>query len=294
MQNYLDPRNDIVFKIYFTTPDNQFLLISFLEAVIRPTIPISKVKIMNPDLPKDILDEKGSVLDILVTLEDGTQIDVEMQMASSIFFKKRVLFYWAKLYSKQLKRGHKYQKLAPTISIAILAENEFKDHPYEAHSIFELRERKRNELYLPDAQLHFLELPKLKAWTENKNFHYNRENGEKLANWMHFFDIQNDTEGWSIKMENDPIMSKALKALKIISENQETRELAEMRERARLNYSSSVAGAYSQGKVEGKAEGEIETITRNIKQMTKKGLSPEKISDLLEIDLSEVLKIMNS
>ena len=34
MQNYLDPRNDVVFKIFFEKEKNKFLLIDFLETVI--------------------------------------------------------------------------------------------------------------------------------------------------------------------------------------------------------------------------------------------------------------------
>ena len=40
---------------------------------------------------------------------------------------KRSLFYWAKLYYSQLKKGQKYKELCPVITINILDFNLFKD-----------------------------------------------------------------------------------------------------------------------------------------------------------------------
>ena len=40
---------------------------------------------------------------------------------------KRSLFYWAKIYYSQLKKGQKYRELCPVIAINILDFNLFKD-----------------------------------------------------------------------------------------------------------------------------------------------------------------------
>ena len=293
MKNYLNPCNDFVFKLFFSTPENKPLLISFLESVIRPSHPIKEVGLLNSELCKDALDEKTSFLDLYVELDNGTRIDIEMQMVTNRFFKKRLLYYWSRLHAKQLGTGIDYSKLLPTISITILADIEFKNCPDDAHSLFELRERKRNELYLPDLEIHFLELPKLARWTDDKDINY-----DKLERWMRFFNLKNEPEGCTQKLAKDPVMSKALKALEILSQNPDARALAEMREDARINYISGINAAHeegeekgrAEGKLEGKAEGEINSI----KKLSKKGISPEDISNLLDIDLDKILEILKS
>ena len=289
MQKYLDPRNDVIFKLLFTAPENKSLLISFLEAVIRPLHPIADITLLKPEIGKDSFSEKASVLDILVELDNGIKIDVEMQMASNALFKKRLLYYWAKLHARQLNVGYNYTKLVPTISIAILATEEFKNCPNTPHSIFEMRERNRNELYSNDLEIHFLELPKLSAWTKDNNLHYT-----KLEGWMLFLNIEIDPAICIQKFAKDPIMSKALKALEIISRNPDARTLAERRENARLNYESGMENAAAEGEARGEAKGEAKEQLNTINKLLKKGLSPEEISSLLDLDLEKVLTIFKS
>ena len=146
---FLNPQNDIIFKIFFAAVKKKPLLISFLENTLELAEPIEDVEFLNPTLPKENLTDKGIVLDIAVKLKNQAQIDVEMQIASDSGFLKRILYYWARLHHSQLLRGHNYPKLVPTISIAVLGDNIFKSSPEQLHSIFELRERTRGDLYLP-------------------------------------------------------------------------------------------------------------------------------------------------
>jgi hypothetical protein len=52
--------------------------------VLSPT-PIASVALIPQELPKDCILQKGAFLDIMAQLDNGTRIDIEMQ----------VLFYWA-------------------------------------------------------------------------------------------------------------------------------------------------------------------------------------------------------
>ena len=64
----LDPKNDAVFKMLFAKKGNEDILISLITAIINPESPISSVKILNPEIPKNHIDDKGTLLDILVQL----------------------------------------------------------------------------------------------------------------------------------------------------------------------------------------------------------------------------------
>ena len=58
MEDYLDPRNDIVFNLFFSRPKNKGLLISFLNAVITPKSPIIHVTLINNKLENVLVEER--------------------------------------------------------------------------------------------------------------------------------------------------------------------------------------------------------------------------------------------
>ena len=82
MLRLLDPKLDVVFKLLFAAEQSRDILISLLSAVLRPTRPIVEVTVLNPELPVGALDDKNIVLDVLVRLDDGSLVDVEMQTES--------------------------------------------------------------------------------------------------------------------------------------------------------------------------------------------------------------------
>jgi predicted transposase/invertase (TIGR01784 family) len=73
--------NDFVFKAVLTSSED--VLISLLTAVLKPPSPIGRARVLNPELPKDLADDKGGFLDVSVELQDGTRLDVEMQANST-------------------------------------------------------------------------------------------------------------------------------------------------------------------------------------------------------------------
>ena len=92
----------MVLKILFSR--NQDLLISLLTAVLRPEVPIASVTIVNYALPKSAMQDKGGTLDVLVRLEDGSLVDVEMQCQSHKGLRKRALSRWACRARKAVRR----------------------------------------------------------------------------------------------------------------------------------------------------------------------------------------------
>jgi hypothetical protein len=125
----LDPKNDAVFKMMFASPRGRRPLIALLNAVLKPKSPICSVEVINPDIPKLLISDKGTILDIRAKLEDGTQIDVEMQMAPHLGLGKRALFYGARMYSQSIESGDYYHKLRPAIVLFFMAKDLFPTRP---------------------------------------------------------------------------------------------------------------------------------------------------------------------
>ena len=313
--NLLDLKNDLVFKMFFSRPKNLPLLISFLETIIEPEAPIDTVEILNPTLSTEVIGDKVSVLDLLIRLNNGSRIDVEMQMENTDGFRRRILYYWAKLHQSQLQAGETYQKLSPTISISILNYNEFKENLDEIHSIFELRERQRGTLYVPDLQLHFLELTKYKLWktkSVNTKDQATLQKVKLLDCWTRFFQLNKSTDQELADITKEPIMNKAYKALEELSMEPSARELAELRERSRINMiiitSETEARVKAEGKAEGVAEGKAEGIAEGkaegltegtaraqrdiIQKMHQSGMNEQQIALILGMNINEIQTLL--
>ena len=64
------------------------------QTILLPTI-----------LRKEYEEDKYGVLDVLVQLKDGRQIDFEMQVEAFDFWEKRVIFYLSKMITDQIHEG---------------------------------------------------------------------------------------------------------------------------------------------------------------------------------------------
>lgn len=67
----IDPTVDFAFKQMFGNPQYPAVTIHFLNAVLRPHIPIASVEILNPIKDKDRSEDKIVVLDILARDAEG-------------------------------------------------------------------------------------------------------------------------------------------------------------------------------------------------------------------------------
>jgi hypothetical protein len=77
MKPLLDPKLDLIFKLLFSGPGCDDLLISLPTAVLRPAIPIVSVQYLARETEKTGPDDRGLFLDVLVRLNDGATVDVE-------------------------------------------------------------------------------------------------------------------------------------------------------------------------------------------------------------------------
>jgi predicted transposase/invertase (TIGR01784 family) len=251
MRSTLDPKLDVIFKSLLARPVNRDLLASLITAVLQPPVPIASVRVLNPELPKDLADDKGALLDVLVRLDDGRQVDVEMQSHSRPGLRQRALFYWARLYASQIGRGQSHTQLEPCVSIFLLDYKELRDTHF--HSRFRVLEVNTHEAFSDALELHLVELPKL-HWCET-----GRESA--LVRWGRFFAAETDEELEELAMQ-DPMMRKAKEALESLSADPSVQELARQRELGMIGYQLDLEAARKQGKDEGETMGEQRGETR--------------------------------
>jgi len=231
----------------FGRPENRVLLVSLLTAVLEPSSPIRSVEVES-GLGKEAVDDKGIALDIRVELDDGQQVDVEMQSQPRLARWERALYYWARMYAGQLRRGEEYDELCRCVVILILAFSDFEGERF--HSCFRVLEVHDQTALSDQLELHVVELPKLgQALAKNEE--------PTLVSWGKFLTAATDDELEELAM-TDPVLRQAKAALDRLSADPEARIRAEQREMALTSYRLDLGKAHKQGYSEGKAEGRAE------------------------------------
>ncbi|MDO5579493.1 MAG: Rpn family recombination-promoting nuclease/putative transposase, partial [Planctomycetia bacterium] len=143
---------------------------------------IQSLEIQNPIQLKDQLLQKETILDIKAKDDQGQLFNIELQACYHVNFRERVLYYIAKVYSKELLEGDDYSKLQPVISIVFTKFPIRPNHPEILFDTFELRSKfdpdqiytnhiKIYCIYVPD-QLDevLLQNPELYCWLKLLNY----------------------------------------------------------------------------------------------------------------------------
>ncbi len=287
--------NDYVFKRIFGKGGNERILKSLLEAILK--IHIQKIEIKNPEIPKETMDEKLSILDIRAEINESTIIDIEMQVGNTTAIDRRLVVYNAKLIAGDIKVSEEYNKAKDTIVICILNDNVLKRNAYLSLAMLKYEETeeiryvdmgyKKEDKYLTKmCKYYIIELPKFKKKKPKV--------ADLLEKWLYV--IGGDQKMMNeCKDENEEI-KEAVKQLKEMSADEYERELYEIRERSRLTYNTEMnearrkglAEGRAEGRAEGKAKGKAEEKKEIAKKMKDKGLAIELIQEITNLSVKEI------
>lgn len=160
MENF-NRLNDLYFKKLLGDKNRKNLTLSFLNAILNKDEReyFTDITFLDKDNEPLTLDGKLSKLDIRADLNDGTQVDIEVQVCPFKFMAERSLYYWSKMYSEQLEKSAEYKKLKKAIAINLLAFDYLEDEQ-DWHNIYNLLNVKSHNKLTDHIEIHFLELPK--------------------------------------------------------------------------------------------------------------------------------------
>ena len=292
-ENLLKPKIDVVFHSLFRK-GNEGITKALISSVIKEKI--NDIKLDNDRYVfGKYPEEKLGILDLKATLGDGKICDVEIQLVDNKDTEARFLYYWSRIYSGQLKKGNIYKDLNKVIGIIIL------DFPLEKTKALEniCTEWKITEvttglnLVLTEMlQIYIIEISKAKRTLE-------KEPNNELAQWVLFLDNPNQEEVFKA-METNKELKEAMKNLDEISQQEELRRVAELREKAIMDEKNALTHALEDGKKEGlkkgmeigRADGQIlgkkETQKEIAKKMLEKNFSIEEIQSLIPLNQAEI------
>ena len=264
----LKPTNDFVFKKIFGQTKNADLLKDLLESILTD-MKINEVEV-NKDvsLERKIITDKLGILDVVATLDDGTRVDVEMQIKDYYNTVERSLFYGTGVYHENLDSGEDYIDIPRSISIWITDYNVFEDGPF--HERARLKRDYENKLLTDKLQLHYIQLPKFKEKCKRIS--------SKLEEWLTFIKNENLEE---IRMIDNKYVKKAEEELEYLTGDEETRRLAYLREKAIRDEMAAMSKARKEGKAEGKEEGREEGKEEQKNIIAKKMLAKKMDINLI-------------
>ena len=275
--------DDYIFKRVFAYKGNESVLKDFLEALLK--IEIKGIKITNPEIIPYEKGEKRGLLDIKAEINDGTMLDVEMQMKNERNTDERATEYMGKMISEQLQVGEDYQNLKKSIVIFITNYNFLKRNSY--HSVGRMKfdktikdeyvnmgYDKEDEVASKYIEVHYIELPKFKK-KELSKF-------TKLDQWMCIF-TQNK-EGIMLAEKENKEIKRAINTLDFLSKDPKERERHNSIVMAEYNRLVSEHNFFEDGKNEGRREEKIEIA----KEMLKENMPIEMIMKLTKLTKEEI------
>ena len=277
MRGLLDPKMDFVFKNIFGSEKHPNILISFLNATLKPKDLITEVEIKNTDLNKGYIEDKFSRLDVKATTSNDEIINIEIQLKNEYNMIKRSLYYWSKLYSEQLNEGEDYSLLKRTICINILNFKYLKTRMF--HSVYRMKEIHTNEELSDIQEIHFIEIQKLEDGSDEKDM---------LVAWIEFLKNPESEKVRSLEMSVDEIREAKDELIKMSNDDTQ-RELYEMRAKTLRDKISALNEAERKGIKKGEKNKAIEIA----KSLINLGLDKESIAKSTGLDLCEVEKLMN-
>ena len=267
-------------KVFVSLKSDEFVFreVFGVEAVRRqfvsdvtgiPREDIRSVRIVSPVLRKRTRKQKLGILDLALTLNDDTRIDIEVQVRRQRFWIKRNLFYLSHLYADELWIGEDYGKLKKSITISILDFKLLQGQKY--HSVYTLKDQEGGEL-TDLLEVHIIELCKVLT-------------GESAVDgWIRLFNAETKEELAMVKNLNQNAgIAQAIEVLERLGMNRSLSWYWAQSQKARRDRAAE--DAYI--KEEGKAEERLALI----KSWYGKGRSVSEIAELLDEDVDTVQAI---
>jgi predicted transposase/invertase (TIGR01784 family) len=268
----LNPLNDYLFFKVMGEKGDEEQLLGFLNAVLKRTdkYRLVSVEILeNKTFTAEVIGDKTSILDIRSVLEDGTRVNIEVQLRNLGNMDRRSLFYWSREYSQSLEAGQDYLELPNVVAINIV---DFEFLPSgDFHTTFHLWEDRERGLMLTDAlEIHFVDMVKFKALREKdiKN--------DSLHRWLTWFNKDSPPELVKEVVKMDAAIKKAEERVSYVSNDKEALRAYQMRQMALSDYTSGINHARREGMREGEEKKMVE-IARNLKSI---GDTKEKIAQV--------------
>ena len=258
----LSPKIDVVFQALFGEVGNEEVTKALLKVILKQKIEEVNLN-QNPILRREFEEDKLGILDILAKINEKENCNIELQVVDKANMIERILYYWAKLYSKGIKKGEDYKDLARTVVVLITEYDILEKEKLEIHTKWQIIEEKERKIILTEKfELHIINLSKINT-TKSKD--------KELLEWLYFLDNPESERVKQIMKTNKEIKT-AKEKLNQISQDEKMRRIAELRQKAIMDEKAiyrkgnevGFAEGEKKGRIKGKEEGKNYNIPINV------------------------------
>ena len=292
----LSPKLDVVFQALFGEVGNESITKGFLETILErkiDSIDLSK----NPILRREFKEEKLGVLDIIAKLDKDEICNIELQIVDKKNIIERILYYWSRLYSRQIKSGEDYKILQKAIVILI---TDFKIENLEEldyHSRWKIMEDKQGKkiILTQKLEIDIIELPKIIGKEKEQ---------DNLLDWLYFLENPK-SERVTEKMKENENLKEAVKKLDNLSEDEKMQRIADLRQKAimdekaiyekglEVGIEKGIQRGMEKGIEKGIMEGSQKEKIEIAKKMLELKIDKETIAEATGLTEQEIEKILN-
>ncbi|SFA81123.1 Rpn family recombination-promoting nuclease/putative transposase [Clostridium frigidicarnis] len=253
---------------------------------------LKELKIINNELPRQFQEDKKGILDVRAKTKDEKEINIEIQVLATKYMAERTTFYWAKMYTNQIKSGDTYDKLKKCITINIV---DFECIPLDKiHTSYHITEDETGYKLTDIFEIHYLELAKL----ENKNI--DKDENLAITQWMEFIGLKSKEDMEMLAEKNEDIR-KAYDLLQVMSKDEKSRMAYEAREaeihdqmtRIKTAREEGINIGIDKGINIGIDKGANDKAIKIAEKMIKRGDSMEDIVDITELPENKIIELRN-
>lgn len=291
MSRYINFYTDFAFKKIFGTEENKDLLISFLNALLdlKGDGEIKDLTYLNSENLGEDIRERRAIYDVYCQTKGGDRFIVEMQKAKQDHFQNRSIYYSSFAIREQ---GQKEKKdnmpwdycLSPVYVVGILNfEMDETNKSDRVISKVKLKDED-NKDFSDKLNFIFVEMPKFrKTEAELETF---------MDKWLYV--IKN-----LYRLQDKPaaltegIFKKLFEVAEIAAFSKNERYDYEENLKNYLDWFNVMRTAKNEGRAEGRAEGELALLTKQVLAKKEKGKTASEIAEMLEVDIEVVDEILN-
>mgnify|MGYP000416906505 FL=1 len=159
---HLNRLNDVFFKALLGSEERKTLTLNFINAILNRegSNAFTSVTFSDKEIVPPRIDGKLSFLDVLVKMDDGTRVHVEVQVLMDEYMVNRSLYYWGRIYSRELEKGDLYGDLRPVITINLLDFNQFPQYQTYINT-YHITNDDTHDILTNHLEMHFIELKKI-------------------------------------------------------------------------------------------------------------------------------------
>ena len=232
--------NDYMFHLVLQ--ESEKVLTGLVSALMDiPLEEIRQCRVENPIDYGSSIEDKEIILDVRLSLNDDTNIDIEVQVNKHKYWIERSLLYWARTYGR-LNTGEEYGKLKTTYHIGILQFTLFEDEP-EFYAEYGLYNKKNGRQYTDKICIRTLDITRPDLADDSQK-------EQNLLKWANAFKAKTLPELEKL-CKGEEVLEEMAVIIKKLSEDEKIR----MRCEAREDYDRWLRTQYCAGKEEGFDEG---------------------------------------